>query len=1151
MQKVSAFPDPTFSPLKCSAGVYWGTSLYGVCPDGYDFRIPTLNCRGLVPPPEPPANPKENGPPSDCQTTPNPITIGTGNKWLVEQDLGGRGQSNLHFTRTYNSNPLVVSGTLGARWRGAYGQKLGFDGSPNQANIWAHRPDGKTYQYVLTNGAYVPDADVTDRLSIDTANGGAYRLDLRDGRIERYDATGKLLTLTDRQGRTSTLAYSDGTNGTASGLGSYLLDASGNATTAILPAGQLIQVSDALGRTLQFAYDTDKRIAQLTDPAGQITRYGYDANGNLATVTYPDGATKTYHYAESAYTSGANLPNALTGITDENGVRYVTYTYDAQGRAIHEVFPAVGTHTNRYQLTFGSNQTTVTDPLGTQRTYSFQTILDVARNTGASQPGGSGCGPASTAQTHDNNGNVVSRTDFNGNVTTYTYDQSRNLETKRVEASGKPEARTISTQWHNYWRQPTKIAEPKKLTTWTINGDNNTYCAPPTATVPSLDGGTRPIGVICSQTEQATLDANGSQGLAANPTGTPRTWTYTYNADGQILTANGPRTDVADITTTTYYPATDPDLGKRGNIATVTNALGHVTAITAYDGNGNPLTLTDPNGVTTTLTYDLRQRLTSRSIGDETTTYTYDPAGQLTQVTLPDGSHTAYTYDAAHRLIGIGDALGNHITYTLDAIGNRIKEDIQDPAGQLARTRSRIYDALNRLAQDIGGQGQTTTYQYDAGGNRTKVTDPLNHSTVSHYDALNRLIKITDPGQGQTTYGYDGRDQLITVTDPRNLVTTYTLDGLGNATAQTSPDTGLTSRNHDAAGNETSRTDAKGQTTATTYDALNRPTKIVHADGSSIDLSWDQGSNGKGRLTQIEERTGNTVTSRLQTTYDPQGRITQQTQTLGSLTHTTAYTYDNGQLSAMTLPSGRQLQATRNGAGQITQIDLTDNGQTKTLISAIAYHPFGGLKRYTDGAGKHHTRNSDLDGRTNSVTLGDTTWQLSHDAANRIIGQMDTGNAAHSAAYGYDNLDRLTGASLPNTSYGYAYDANGNRTQQSAGGNTRTVSIAATSNRLNSLSNPSQSFAHDQAGNRTQDATATYTYDARGRLIKAVSVAGTAHYQVNALGQRVRKTLVQGSATLSDTVYHYDLVGRLIGESNGPTTRDIIWLDDTPVAIIQ
>jgi YD repeat-containing protein len=44
-------------------------------------------------------------------------------------------------------------------------------------------------------------------------------------------------------------------------------------------------------------------------------------------------------------------------------------------------------------------------------------------------------------------------------------------------------------------------------------------------------------------------------------------------------------------------------------------------------------------------------------------------------------------YDPAHRLTDIADALGNTLHYTLDALGNRLRDDVRDPAQQLARTR--------------------------------------------------------------------------------------------------------------------------------------------------------------------------------------------------------------------------------------------------------------------------------------------------------------------------------------------------------------------------------------------------------------------------------------------------------------------------------
>ncbi len=156
-----------------------------------------------------------------------------------------------------------------------------------------------------------------------------------------------------------------------------------------------------------------------------------------------------------------------------------------------------------------------------------------------------------------------------------------------------------------------QVADPKKLTAYVYNGDSynsqTVTCAPATATV-STPSGTQPIGVLCRKIEQATLDANGSQGFSATVAGSPRTWSYTFSQYGQILTTDGPRTNVNDVTTTTYYDVANPDLGKRNNPATITDALGHVTQITAYDGNGRPLTLIDPNGLSTTLTYDARGR---------------------------------------------------------------------------------------------------------------------------------------------------------------------------------------------------------------------------------------------------------------------------------------------------------------------------------------------------------------------------------------------------------------------------------------------------------------------------------------------------------------------------------------------------------------
>ena len=254
------------------------------------------------------------------------------------------------------------------------------------------------------------------------------------------------------------------------------------------------------------------------------------------------------------------------------------------------------------------------------------------------------------------------------------------------------------------WHLETKVAEPRRLTTKVYNGQPDpfnggatTWCAPSNATLP--DGS--PIVVLCKQVEQATTDANGALGFTATlDTAVPaRVQQWTYNQYGQVLTAKDP---LNNTTTNTYYASTGADY-TMGDLATVTNALNQVVArYTKYNPAGQWLEMLDANGVATTRTFDLRQRLKSSTTAGLTTSYDYWPTGLLKAVTLPDASSVNYGYDDAHRLTSITDNLGNKITYTLDNSGNRIGENVTDPAGRLAKTLTRVPDALNRIQQVTG-----------------------------------------------------------------------------------------------------------------------------------------------------------------------------------------------------------------------------------------------------------------------------------------------------------------------------------------------------------------------------------------------------------------------------------------------------------------
>jgi YD repeat-containing protein len=199
-----------------------------------------------------------------------------------------------------------------------------------------------------------------------------------------------------------------------------------------------------------------------------------------------------------------------------------------------------------------------------------------------------------------------------------------------------------------------------------------------------------------------TTDATGAQKFAATASGAPRVRNYTYDENGKLLTADGPRTDVADVTTYQYQAADGPNY-RRGDLWKITNAAGHMTEVLRTDSaTGRPVEIMDPNGVVTLLTYDARGRLSSAQVAQEITGFQYDAAGNLAQITAPGGSALQYTYDDASRLTRISDSTGNYIQYTLDAAGNRTAEKAYDATGALKRTLSRTFDVLGRVQQLTG-----------------------------------------------------------------------------------------------------------------------------------------------------------------------------------------------------------------------------------------------------------------------------------------------------------------------------------------------------------------------------------------------------------------------------------------------------------------
>jgi YD repeat-containing protein len=228
-----------------------------------------------------------------------------------------------------------------------------------------------------------------------------------------------------------------------------------------------------------------------------------------------------------------------------------------------------------------------------------------------------------------------------------------------------------------------------------------------------------------------------------------------------MLTATGPRTDLTQTTTYSYYTSSSavscgtPGAAcyRPGDLYQVTDALGHVTTVASYDADGRITRITDANGVNTDMTYTPRGWLASRTVGGATTRFTYTAYGAVQTVTDPDGVTTTYGYDTAHRLVKISDALGNYLQYTLDAAGDKTSEQTYDASGAVHKSLSRTFNTLGRLTTVVDGLNHTVfnasaSTNYDANGNLIQSSDALGIQREQGYDALNRLVQTLDNYNG-------------------------------------------------------------------------------------------------------------------------------------------------------------------------------------------------------------------------------------------------------------------------------------------------------------------------------------------------------------------------------------------------------------------
>jgi RHS repeat-associated protein len=1110
---------------------------------------------------------------SKCkQKRANPVEVESGDKVETVIDFTTEGPRPLQFVRHYRSNFKVPGDAtdltktmLGRAWRSNFDTVLSFEpptstvGAPVDGDIaQVALPEGEVLAFVYDSTAlrYLPayyDATfphffrwVRGRTDVNYALDFTNTVALKEFRLRLPDDTVYAYTFA---GALKEIRWPDGYKQTMGGGHS---------------------VTDSLGRYFDFTTSpTTGYIDTLTVPGGQVIRYSYLArmkniSGQLYTpyyahdsyvlekVAYPDATpanladnpTVKYHYENT------NFVYALTGITDERGVRYATWAYDTEGRVISSTH-AGGADTTTFSYDDVNNTRTVTNPLGRQTVYRY------TYGQGGSVPlltevdgiATTNCAASDTSYAYDTNGFVNQKTDAEGRITQYV-NNARGLPTSMTEGFGTPEARTTTYAWHATLNQPTQIAAPRLTSAMTYDT----------------------AGRLLTLTQTDTT----SHTVPYSTNGQTRTWTYTYctAADtncpvGQLKSVNGPLSGTGDTVTYTYDAT--------GFVATITNEVGHVTTVVTKNPLGQPTKVRDANLVDTDLTYDERFRLKTSAIAGATTTYTYDATGNVTRITRPDGSYLNYTYDSAKRVTLIANNTNEKIELAYNANGDVTSRKIKTAGNAIVFQHTQAFDELGRLLRSIGAVNQTTVYSYDRTDLHKTTTDPRSILFSKAYDALQRLKSET--GNGVTTnYGLDPQGNLATYTDPRAIATSYVRNGWGEAIRETSPDAGTTTYTRNALGDVTQMTDGRAVVTNYSYDNAGRmlTRTFPAATAENVTYTWDSiasGNKGKGRITSAADQSGSTSW-----VYDARGNVTSETRVIQGKSYTTAYVYNAGdKVTQITYPSGRIVTIARNALGQISGITTKKNAAAAVanVATGVTWSAMSDLVTgFTYGNGLTFAATYDLDYRIATLKVKNgTTDTISQsfgysDNVN-LTSIADTLTAANNQTFTYTGLGRLQNATGVYGAYTFSVDPVGNRTQEvktvSGTTTTKVLGYPATSNRLSSETTNgtlSRSFTYDGAGNMLtglpSGSVYSFDYNKRNRP-SALKQSGTTvtTYLYNALEQLSSRAVSSPLTPVGTTHYLYDLDGRLIAEAFGNTAatavlvREYIWLEGMPVMAID
>ncbi|MFZ2752515.1 MAG: DUF6531 domain-containing protein, partial [Lysobacteraceae bacterium] len=928
-------------------------------------------------------------------------------------------------------------------------------------------------------------------------------------------------------------------------------------------AGSTVSLTTGDGQTLVFTYSGTANTYVTTGGDGAHDSITW--NGTALQWTYVEGSTRREElYADHA---SATLKGRLLRIRDlkSDGTTPAQYdiVYDASNR-ISEVRSIDGSGASADAIVFAYNGATT------------QLISITTREGGVTKSqlsyGYDGVGRLSWVQT-DLTPEVTSDNTWDG--TAAANNDGKRFRTSYTYVSGTASDLRIAS-----------VSTSDGVTVaYTYEADGSGGYRVKTVTQGSaVDGST--------QTTSFTYNAGSTDVVD----GAGRTWTYEYDASGQLTGVLSPAVNgLRQKTSYTYDTA--------GNLTRMTQApsAGGAAALDTvfkYDANGNRILQRDLQGNTIEWTYDAttQQLLTEKR-------YTVADADGLDpthagNTNLPSGALTSnYIYDSRARLRFLVNAEGEVTEFTYATGGNGIGQ-IASERRYLGASYSGTYDetSLNSWATNATAMRKSSsaliTYSYDAKG---RLSQSAQYATVS---ADVNGTGVLDAATGLTNFSYDAQGllrQKITVHGAgRSLagaapnsseVTDYLYDGMGRLLSVLSRDIATTAM-------PDPRIDPTGYAAwVAANDATTVLSTYAYVDSANqIKLTTDTGvvrteaRNRAGLLlssSEVGTVSGASVTRTTQFYYDNTGRLRASEDAAGARSYVF---YDNAGRQVATVDgTGAVVQTVYDGIGRVvqsvayaTRVDtstwLSSGAVTRTELVFAATAPTltAGQAWVQTSAANDRTasRSYDSAGRLSTETVvgvdasqtRKTTY--TYDAAGRLL-QVSVTDGANTAAtarttrYLYDAADRqIATIDALNHVTETVYDFGGRVVKTiryaNASGSPAATTLAALRPSPNSKDQITRTF-YDGRGNQTGVLESIGDANTEGYLTEVVYDEASNLRAVKAYAKKL--TGLSGSETLATlrtsattgapaeafrlTQRGYNALGQLITELNheGTTTR--------------